>query len=920
MSGYSPSAPHKEPRIFPFEYRIDDLDNGLRVITVPLPYPDLVALYAVVRTGSRNEVEPGKSGFAHFFEHMMFRGTEAYPPEKYSDVLKRMGASQNAFTTDDFTAYHMVIGKQDLETAMAVEADRFQNLSYAHEAFRTEAKAVLGEYNKNSANPIVKVFEEMREASFREHTYRHTTMGFLEDIQRMPEQFEYSRTFFDRFYRPENTVLILAGDVTRDRAVDLTRRYWGGWKRGGFTQQIPAEPEPNGPHEVSIPWSTPTLPWIVVGYRGPAYSDEAPDMAALDLAAEVAFSQSSALYRKLVIEEQKADTLFSFFRDSRDPGLLCVGARLKDPKHLDEVRREILSAVEGLRERLVPAERLAAVKSNLKYGFALAMDNTESVARSLAQYVQLVPTPETIDRLHRLYDEITPESIRRSARTYLAERGRTIATLTGPGAETGRPDAEPGRRVRILLRPSPVPLVSIRVLFAVGAANDPPGKEGVAALTAAMLSRGGSRSRTYEQIIEALYPMAAGVGAQVDKEMTVFGGTTHADNLEAYESLLSEMILEPGWREDDFRRVRDDAISHLKVDLRGNNDEELGKEALYLFIYGPGHPYGHETTGTIASLEKITLQDVKQFHRAHYTRANLTVALAGGYPDACVARLSARFGALPEGTPSRVEVPRAAPCEGLGIRIIRKDTRATAISLGFPIEVTRAHADWPALWVASSWLGQHRSSNSHLYQRMREIRGLNYGDYAYIEHFPRGMFQFQPDANLARQRQIFQIWIRPVEPANAHFALRLAVHELRSLLEKGITGEQFETTREFLSKFVPLMTPTQGLQLGYALDGEYYGTGDFVPWIRGRLANLTLEDVNRAIRAHLTWKHARIVIVAKDAEALKEAIVSGVASPISYNAPKPAEILEEDRIIGTSRLPVLDDRVEVVDEEEVFSL
>src|SRR4249919_3037472 len=111
-----------------------------------------------------------------------------------------------------------------------------------------------------------------------------------------------------------------------------------------------------------------------------------------------------------------------------------------------------------------------------------------------------------------------------------------------------------------------------------------------------------------------MYPMGTGVGSQADKEMKVLCGTTHADTLEAFRPLMFSMILEPGWKEEDFKRVKDDAINFLKISLRGNNDEELGKEALYLSLYGAKHPYGHENTGTVASLESITLDDVKDFY------------------------------------------------------------------------------------------------------------------------------------------------------------------------------------------------------------------------------------------------------------------------------------------------------------------
>src|SRR5204863_9593598 len=127
-----------------------------------------------------------KSGFAHFFEHMMFRGTKAYPPDKYNAIINAAGARQNAFTTDDFTNFHTTFAKEDLARVLEIEADRFQHLEYSEADFKTESRAVLGEYNKNSANPIQKLYEVMRDNAFTTHTYKHTTMGFLKDIEDMP--------------------------------------------------------------------------------------------------------------------------------------------------------------------------------------------------------------------------------------------------------------------------------------------------------------------------------------------------------------------------------------------------------------------------------------------------------------------------------------------------------------------------------------------------------------------------------------------------------------------------------------------------------------------------------------------------------------------------------------------------------------
>ncbi|MEP6708494.1 MAG: insulinase family protein, partial [Pyrinomonadaceae bacterium] len=302
-----------------------------------------------------------------------------------------------------------------------------------------------------------------------------------------------------------------------------------------------------------------------------------------------------------------------------------------------------------------------------------------------------------------------------------------------------------------VLLPNRSPLITFRILFMTGSAFDPRGKEGVAALTAAMLAEGGTRSKTYPQIVETMYPMATSFDWQIDKEMTVFTGTTHLDNLEKYYLLVREMMLDPGFRQDDFTRLKTDAINYLKVSLRGGNDEELGKEVLYNMIYPESHAYGHQNRGDVSSLESLTVDDLRAFYQKNYTQANLVIGLAGGYPASFAQRMEADFAKLPKGSPGAARFAAPPFSSGLKIDIIQRETRSTALSLGFPLNVTRADKDWPALALVASYFGQHRSSNSYLYQRLREARGLNYGDYAYLEYFPRGMYQFQPDPNLGRQ-------------------------------------------------------------------------------------------------------------------------------------------------------------------------
>ena len=431
-------AANAQVKTFPFAYTQQDLPNGLRLVTIPTDSPNLVSIYIVVQTGSRNEVEPGKSGFAHLFEHMMFRGTEKYPPEKYNQILQRAGAASNAFTSDDLTAFYTTFSKEDLAEILAMEADRFQTLKYTPEYFKTETGAVLGEYNKNSSDPEEKLDEVLHDTAFDRHTYKHTTMGFLKDVQDMPNQYEYSLKFFDRYYRPEYTTIVVAGDVDAKQIRALVDKFWGNWKRGNYHPDIPVEPVQQGPRENNIDWPSPTLPLIEIAFHGPAYSDTDKDWAALDALATLAFGRNSDLHEKLVVREQKVDRLVGDMSQSVDPNLFAIEARVKKPEDMSYVRTQILDTIKRFQDELVSGEKLSAVKSRERYGFTMQLDNSQSVAAAVARYVALRRSPDTIDKLYTLYSQLTPEDIRAAARKYLTENNRTIVTLTGPAGGGGK--------------------------------------------------------------------------------------------------------------------------------------------------------------------------------------------------------------------------------------------------------------------------------------------------------------------------------------------------------------------------------------------------------------------------------------------------------------------------------------------------
>jgi zinc protease len=427
--GAGPQTPAERTKVFPYPIRSTTLENGLVVLSVPFDSPGILAYYTAVRTGSRNEVEKGLSGFAHFFEHMMFRGTEKYPQDQYNAALMAIGADSNAFTTDDWTCYHMVVPASALAKAVELEADRFRNLKYDEADFQKEARAVLGEYNKGASSPFLILNETMQDKAFTLHTYKHTTIGFLADVKDMPNHYEYSKTFFNRWYRPDNCTVIVAGDVDHEELVKLARAAYAGWKPGKPSVEIPAEPKQTEERAAHLTWPAPTLSVLYLGYHIPAGDPNDPDTAALGALAEAVFGETSLLYRALVLDEQKVVTLTAFAGRHRDPGLFRILARVRRPGEIAKVRERIDKALADAAREPIDAGRLEAIKAHLRYEFAGRLESAGDVALAVGQSIALAGRPDAWDDLFAAYGHLTPADLARVASRYFDRSNRTVMTL-----------------------------------------------------------------------------------------------------------------------------------------------------------------------------------------------------------------------------------------------------------------------------------------------------------------------------------------------------------------------------------------------------------------------------------------------------------------------------------------------------------
>ena len=417
--------------IFPYRSYIETLPNELKVIMIPMESPGLVAYYSVVRTGSRDEFEPGKSGFAHFFEHMMFRGTKNYPASVYDSVITSLGAAANAYTTDDYTAYHLNFAKEDLEKVIEMESDRFQNLYYEEPVFQTEAGAVYGEYRKSITQPFALLNEKMQDLAYDVHTYKHTTIGFEADIKAMPEGFEYSKSFFQRYYRPDNVVIVIAGDLDPKATMSLISKYYSSWKKGYVAPSIVAEPPQTNERAAEVSYPGQTLPIIDIAYKGDALDPNNKDFVAALLLGDLGFSENSDIYKKLVIKEQKVQFISASIPMNRDVPVFEIYSMVKKAEDIGYVRDEVYKTLEKFKSMPVDEKKLNDLKRRNKYSFLMGLDTPDRVAGGLARFVALTGGIDVVDQLYRHFDRISPQDVVSAARHYFVPERRSVVVLKG---------------------------------------------------------------------------------------------------------------------------------------------------------------------------------------------------------------------------------------------------------------------------------------------------------------------------------------------------------------------------------------------------------------------------------------------------------------------------------------------------------
>ena len=484
-----------------------------------------------------------------------------------------------------------------------------------------------------------------------------------------------------------------------------------------------------------------------------------------------------------------------------------------------------------------------------------------------------------------------------------------------PVAYVALPAVEP---MTLVLRPvANKPIVSLRLVFRTGSVDDPRGKEGLTALTLRLLLEGGTTSLDSAQFLEALYPMAADLTGDVDKEFATIAARFPRDQLGRFLQIFSEALISPRLDEKEFTRLKSVQLNTVRTRLRQENDEELSKAALDLLL-AETHPYRHVAAGTEAGLESVTLDDVRAQWKRVFTQDRLVLGLAGGVDEATAAQVKTALSGLPAKGADRIVLPTAPGPMGQTL-IIKRNTESTAGSFGFTTSLRRDSPEFVDLFIAISALGEHRQEHGVLYAELRDKRGLNYGTYAYAQHYREDRGDIVPRPNILRSQQDVTFWLRPVPAKDAVFATRAVLYFLERARQKDTAlAERFESTRGFLLGATRQWALTDQRRLGWAIDDALHRTPDFLEAVRTRLATITPADAQAALQKHVDPAALNFAFVTRDAEGLAAQLRAASPRPITYASPTPPPLLADDEKIASWPLLLINDQVQIIDAAEVM--
>jgi zinc protease len=426
LTAQEPSAEVRPPQL---AFTSHQLSNGLQVILLEEHAVPVASLQLWYHVGSKDE-QPGRTGFAHLFEHLMFKGSAHVGPDEHSRIIEAVGGYDNAETNDDSTDFYETFPSQYLERMLWLEADRMGSLNVDQANFESERQVVEEEHRVRVDNqPYGYLEQDLRAAAFTVHGYHHTPIGSIEDLNQAT--LADVRAFHDTYYKPNNAALVIVGDFSSADALAWAKKYFEGIPASAKPIPRRDTPEPPQTAERVVPksYTNTPLPAVVIGYKIPARY--APDAYPLDLASNIlAGGESSRLYQTLVYKDQIAVQSAGFGNFTEDPNLFWAFAIMNPGHSAEEGRKSVVAVLDGLKTQPVGAKELEKAKNQEISSFILGRDRDEEKAVALAAAAVIGKDPGLVNTELDRYLKITPADIQRVAKEYFAQQRATVLIVT----------------------------------------------------------------------------------------------------------------------------------------------------------------------------------------------------------------------------------------------------------------------------------------------------------------------------------------------------------------------------------------------------------------------------------------------------------------------------------------------------------
>ena len=886
----------------PLDFRMRTLANGLKVYAIQDKTSPDVSVQVWYDVGSKEDPE-GRSGFAHLFEHMLFKATRNMPVEMIDRLTEDVGGFNNASTADDYTNYYEVVPANHLRRILWAEAERMGALVVDETNFASEREVVKQELRQRIlASPYGRLFGlYLVQESFSTHPYGRPGIGSIEELD--AATLDDVRAFHEAFYRPDNAHLIVVGafeDADLDRWVD---DYFGPIARPA--RPVPRlsvqEPARAGARTVTTYGPNVPLPAVAMTFPSPSAADpDAAPMAVLD--AILSVGESSRLYRTLVYDKQLAVEAFSFFDPGEEASIIAPGAIAAGGKSVEELEAALIAVLAEFRDRPVTQAELDEAKTELT---AMKLRDRETVdgrGDALGRAILLAGDPQHVNREIAALQAVTVADVQRVARKYLADDQRlviryldeaerpagqtTAASGPGPRALTLPPAARPataaaaeGERVappppgpelpvptptpaerrlsnglRVIVAPSgQLPLVSARLVIGAGGGDDPAARAGTAAMTANLATQG-TRTRSAPQIATELEVLGAALSNGAGWDSSTLGVSAPAPGFEAAAAILAELATAPAFAAEELERQRQLALDGLDVSMR--QPGSLAALVAPRVAYGAA-AYGHPLNGSPQSLKAMTAADLSAFHRAWWRPGNAALVLTGAIsPEAGFALAERLFGgwrppaqALQASTASKAGAP--LPPRVVVVNLPDSGQAAVVTTLR---AVDRKDPAYYPLLVGNAVLGVGYSSR--LNQEIRIKRGLSYG---------------AGSALSARKDEGILTATTQTDNPSAPEVVSLVRAELERLGREAVSPEELATRKAVLiGSFGRGLGTTEGLaDLVAGLVTYDLPLGElqrYAPSVRA----VTRDQLRQAVQAELDVDQPSIIVVGEAAAFLEK--------------------------------------------------